>query len=228
MDQNTGFTRDNWWGGTTAIDYSFRRAPGFFDVVNYLGTDSAQTLNHNLGAVPELMIVKSRTSGGWVVYSAATGNTKSTFLSSDDAFGNSPTDWNNTTPTATQLTIGSNLSTSGHSFIAFLFATLSGISKVGSYTGTGNDIDVDCGFTAGARFVLVKRTDSTADWLYFDTLRGIVSGNESAFPMNDNTGGNGIFNVDYIDPLSTGFTITSSAPASLKASGGSYIFLAIA
>jgi peptide subunit release factor RF-3 len=33
--------------------------------------------------------------------------------------------------------------------------------------------DIDCGFTNGARFVLIKRTDAAGDWMYFDTLRGI-------------------------------------------------------
>ena len=37
---------------------------------------------------------------------------------------------------------------------------LDGISKVGSYTGNGADNrTIDCGFTSGARFVIIKRTD---------------------------------------------------------------------
>ena len=74
------------------------------------------------------------------------------------------------------LTRGVNQSTK--KYIAFLFSSLPGISKVGSYAGTGNDINVDCGFTAGARFVLIKRTDSTGDWYVLDSVRGIVSGND--------------------------------------------------
>jgi len=37
-----------------------------------------------------------------------------------------------------------------------------------------------------------------------------------------------VTNTDYIDPLTSGFTVTSSSPAALNASGGTYIFLAIA
>ena len=110
--------------------------------------------------------------------------------------------------------------------MAYLFASLSGISKVGNYTGTGNDINVDCGFSSGARFVLIKRTDSDADWFLFDTLRGIAVGNDPYLLLN--MAAIQVTNTDYIDPLNAGFTVTSSAPAALNTSGGTYIFLAIA
>ena len=115
---------------------------------------------------------------------------------------------------------------SGSNYIAYLFATLAGVSKVGSYTGTGSDLNVDCGFSAGARFILIKRTDSTGDWYVWDSVRGIVAGNDPYFLLNSSAAQ--VTNTDYIDPLSSGFTVTSSAPAALNASGGTYIFLAIA
>jgi len=120
--------------------------------------------------------------------------------------------------------IGANTSNNNH--IAYLFATVPGISKVGSYTGTGSNVDVNCGFTSGARFVLVKRTDSTGDWYVWDSARGIVAGNDPYVLLNSNAAQ--VTSTDYIDPLSSGFTITSSAPAALNASGGNYLFLAIA
>jgi hypothetical protein len=113
-----------------------------------------------------------------------------------------------------------------HTYISYLFATVAGVSKVGSYTGTGADLNVDCGFSAGARFILIKRTDSTGDWYVYDSERGIVAGNDPYFLLNSNAAQ--VTNTDYIDPLSSGFTVTSSAPAALNASGGTYIFLAIA
>ena len=124
------------------------------------------------------------------------------------------------------LSNGTQLNQSGYPYVGYLFATLDGISKVGSYTGTGSNINVDCGFTAGARFVLIKRTDSTGDWYVWDTLRGIVSGNDPYKLLNSNAAQ--VTNTDYIDPLNAGFTVTSSAPAALNTSGGTYLFLAIA
>ena len=116
---------------------------------------------------------------------------------------------------------------SGRTYIAYLFATLSDISKVGTYSGyTSNAVNVNCGFTAGARFILIKRTDADADWYVWDTTRGIVSGDDPYFLMNDSAAQ--VTNTDYIDPLTTGFTVTASAPAALNATGGTYLFLAIA
>ncbi|MDB4416865.1 hypothetical protein N9277_01220, partial [bacterium] len=114
----------------------------------------------------------------------------------------------------------------GDTYIAYLFATLAGVSKVGSYTGTGSNVDVDCGFSAGARFILIKRTDSTGDWYVWDSVRGIVAGNDPYLLLNSTSAE--VTSTDYIDPLASGFTVTSSAPAALNASGGNYIFLAIA
>jgi hypothetical protein len=210
----------------------FRRAPGFFDVVTYTGTGSVATVNHNLGAVPELMIIKGRDiTQHWAVYNGdLPGSGKFLSLNNNwDGTNTNSTFWNGTDPTATNFTLGASnnyVNGTASNYIAYLFATVPGISKVGTYTGTGSDVDVDCGFSAGARFVMVKRTDSTGDWYVWDTARGIVAGNEPYVLIN--TYSTDVTGTDYIDPLSSGFTITSGAPAALNASGGSYLFLAIA
>jgi hypothetical protein len=142
----------------------------------------ARTVPHNLGVAPELMIVKSRSDErAWRVYTSFVGNTGSLRLNSDATADSGNTGyWNNTTPTDASFTLGidNDTNSSGQTYIAYLFATLAGVSKVGSYTGTGTTLNVDCGFTAGARFVLIKRTDSTGDWYVWDTARGIVSGDD--------------------------------------------------
>jgi hypothetical protein len=215
--------------GTDFVNHCFKRATGFFDVVAYTGTGVARTVTHNLGVVPELMIVKNRNSAfyGWSVYHSATGNTKRLEIDTTSS-ANSVISWNNTTPTETVFTLGdeNGVNRSAYTYISYLFATLAGVSKVGSYTGTGADLNVDCGFSAGARFILIKRTDSTGDWYVWDSARGIVAGNDPYLLLN--TTAAEVTSTDYIDPLSSGFTVTSSAPAALNASGGTYIFLAIA
>lgn len=206
--------------------WQFTRKPKVFDVATYTGTGSNRTVNHNLGVTPELMIVKRRdSSGAWRVYSSVTGTNKYLSLSSNSETAITNTRWNNTAPTSTVFTVGtaSDVNASGGTYFNFLFATLAGVSKVGSYTGTGNDINVDCGFTAGARFVMVKRTNSSGDWFVFRTIN---SGNDSYLIVNSEA--NPVNDQDYIDPLNAGFTITSSAPADLNTSGGTYLFLAIA
>jgi hypothetical protein len=214
--------------GFNYIAWNFRRAPGFFDVVCYTGTGVARTINHNLAAVPELMIVKCRSAAiGWLVYSSALGNTGGVRLDLTNANIGPVTWWNSTTPTSSVFSLGSSTgNNSGETFVAYLFATLAGVSKVGSYTGAGTTKQIDCGFTGGARFVLIKRTDSTGDWYVWDSARGIVAGNDPYLLLNSTAAE--VTSTDYIDSYSAGFEISSTAPAAINANGGTFIFLAIA
>ena len=233
------------WSNSSGVDtnlfaYMFKRAPGFMDVVAYKGTGSARTLNHNLGAVPELVIIKNRENGsyGWSVYASHLSSPRDKAMYLNDTMAaqtnNAGTFWGNTDFTSTQISLGSyaNTNHNGIDMIAYLFASLDGISKIGTYSGTGSDINVDCGFTAGARFVIIKRTDTEISgstgthWYVWDTTNGIVSGNDPYWKVSDAVAS--VTNTDYIDPLNAGFTVTSSAPAALNTSGGTYLFFAIA
>jgi hypothetical protein len=214
--------------GETSIGYQFRRAPGFFDVVCDTGTGSAHTITHNLGVVPELMIRKKRSAAdAWIVY-ANNDNTDYLVLNTTAATVDDITMWNDTSPTSSVFTVGTNDDVNGNTatFVTYLFATLAGVSKVGSYTGTGTTLQIDCGFTGGARFVLIKRTDSTGDWYVYDTARGIVSGNDSYLLLNSTAAE--VTNTDYVDTYSAGFELSSTAPAALNANGGTFIFFAVA
>lgn len=215
---------------TDYISYNFARRPGFFDVVCYTGTGTAgQTFAHNLTVVPELMIVKSRSfSSNWQVYSAATTATQYLELNTTSSATTVSTRWNNTAPTSSVFTVGTSggVNNNGSTYVSYLFASCPGVSKVGSYTGTGSTQTINCGFTGGARFVLIKRTDSTGDWYVWDTARGIVSGNDPYLLLNSTAAE--VTSTDYIDPVSSGFEISSTAPAAINANGGSFIFMAIA
>jgi len=214
----------------TFINYLFRRAPGFFDVVCYTGTGSAgATYSHNLNSIPELMIFKSRTpSQPWTVYSNLTGNTKIIDLSTTAAAVTNTTAWNSTSPTSSIFTVGSSGFTNGggSTYIAYLFATLAGVSKAGSYTGTAAALTVNCGFTTGARFVLIKRTDSTGDWYVWDSARGITAGNDPYWRLNALAAE--VTTTDWVDTAASGFELSNSAGNLANVVGGTYIFLAIA
>ena len=223
FDDMTGTGLTGW--GTSFIHYNWKRAPKYMDVVAYEGTGSVRTVSHNLGVAPEMMWIKRRDSTGtWCVYhtglDASSPEDYFLYLDTQTPFNNANM-FNDTAPTSSVFTVNnnSNSNTSGGEYIAYLFATLAGISKVGSVTHSGTT-NVDCGFTSGARFVLLKRTDATGDWYVWDSERGIVSGNDPYLLLN--TTGAEVTNTDYIDPLSSGFTITSSLTA------GDYIFYAIA
>ena len=107
-----------------------------------------------------------------------------------------------------------------------LFATLAGISKVGSYTGNGGTQNIECGFAAGARFVLIKRTDSTGDWYVWDTARGIVTGNDGRISLNSATAE--VTTDDSVDPYSPGFTVNQLAATNINVTSATYIYLAVA
>jgi len=224
---NTVFS-DGWLNNTSNIYWMFRRAPSFFDEVCYTGTGTATTVAHNLGVVPELMIVKSRSAAGnqWAVYAAPSGNTNVIYLNKTDATSSNQYVWNNTTPTSTVFTvsIAGAVNTSAATYVAYLFATCAGVSKVGSYTGNGSTQTINCGFTGGARFVLIKRTDSTGDWYVWDTARGMVAGTDPNLQLNTT---NAETNTNSIYTTTGGFQIVSTA-AGINASGGTYIYLAIA
>ena len=231
-DYMNGFHENATTADSNIYSWMFRRAPGFFDVVAYDGTGSAGlNITHNLGVKPDLYMIKRRNStGGWNVYAniASMGATKYMNLNNSNAVADNVNRWNDTEPTATQFTLGdlSDVNSSSGTYVAYLFATLDGISKVGSYTFSGSDVDVDCGFTNGARFVLIKGLDSGKDWSLFDTTRGIVSGNDPKLSLNNadphDTGG------DWIDPINSGFRVLASAGNDVSDSGVEYLFLAIA
>tara|TARA_R110002153_G_scaffold234572_3_gene387952 strand:- start:23 stop:1969 length:1947 start_codon:yes stop_codon:yes gene_type:complete len=218
--------------GGTYINYSFTRATGFMDVVAFDGnTAGTYPHTHNLTVVPELIILKARgTTGSWEtgVDFTATG-WRHLYLNETNAGASETTyatnDWHSAQPTATTFSTGG---IGANTHIAYLFATLAGVSKVGSYTGTGADLNVDCGFSAGARFVMIKRTDAAASWYVWDTVRGITAGLNPLLQINDNAAEWTPPTLSIIEPLSSGFIVTSDAGVNINASGGTYIFLAIA
>jgi hypothetical protein len=174
-DNMTSFKAISTGDYSNNINWLFRRAPGFFDIVCYTGTGAARAINHNLGAIPELMIVKSRGSGYWQIYNSISGYSKVMMF---DSFGeqNASDIWGGSAPSNTVFNLGysaGNVNILSNTYFAYLFATLPGISKVGSYTGSASGtVVVPCGFSGSARFVLIKRTDSTGDWIVVDSTRG--------------------------------------------------------
>jgi hypothetical protein len=213
---------------STWISWMWKRAPGYFDVVAYEGNGTnPHNISHNLSVAPEMMWVKRRdSSGNWEVY-YDTGNPGTNNglgllrLNSTGTDLNGTFVWGNTHPTDSVFTVGSNgTNRSGADFIAYLFASAPGVSKVGSFSHTyGGTTNVDCGFTSGARFVLWKRTDGTRHWELFDTTRGIVAGNDAYLRLSDSSAQT---SGDYIDPYSAGFSVGSSLGT------GEFIFYAIA
>ena len=235
FDYQSGLRLDSWPIAST-IWYNFKRAPSFFDEVCYTGTGTNQFLNHNLGVRPDLYIVKRRNfAANWVVTVNASIPDTVGILNSTNAFGGSA--YNNgylVNGTVPASNFGAGFGSvdndaanrAGNSYVAYLFATCAGVSKVGSYTGNGSTQTIDCGFTGGARFVLIKRTDATGDWYVYDTARGMTTLTDPYLFLNSTAAETAT--LGSVTTVSTGFALNSSVLAAINVSGGSYIFFAVA
>jgi hypothetical protein len=238
--------QDGWFpsvGDPTMHSWMWRRAPGFFDVVAYKGT--ADSIPHNLDVPPEMVWFKERSGSNgaknWTVFctyvppDAGSNSGKVLNLNTDGAaFTDSP--WTSDYAqqfTATEMNIryGASETNAGTMpYIAYLFASVPGICDIGSFTGNGGALNIDCGFTNGARFVLIKRTDEAGDWMYFDTVRGINATGSSPHLVLNNTEAEVTFG-GRLNSLNAGFKVssfTNPPEQNTNASGGSYIYMAIA
>jgi len=227
MDGVYSTTSFNW---SPRIFYALRRASGFFDVVAYTGDGTnPRTLNHNLGVAPEMVWVKARTSTGftdnWTVWHTFTSSgCQRNYLNTDaakyDVVFSDTGQPIRAEPTATALTLGSNAGSnkSAVTYITYLFASVPGICDIGSFTDTGSEADIDCGFSNGARFVLIKPTDSSGSWSLFDTVRGISNSSSPRLALNKTDAQQG---GTAIKPYSGGFRAALGTTIT-------YIYMAIA
>jgi len=199
----------------------WRRARGYFDIVPYTGTGNARTVTHNLSVAPEMMWIKNRTDDEtWIVYTTGVGNAAYLVLSGSGAKISEANIFQSTDPTASVFSVGADISVSSKNYIAYLFATVANVSKVGSFTQSGAT-NVDCGFTGDTpSFLLLKRTDDGDNWRVYDAARGLVAGNDKVLNINRNVAQSDDSNL--INPNSGGFATTSTL------TNGDYIFYAIA
>jgi hypothetical protein len=229
-----GVTGD-WNSGVSRIAECIRRAPGFFDVVCYTGNGtSGRALNHNLGVTPEMLIVKSRFIDGvneraFAMRGTGLINNETCFMNSTAAQTNSFDVWGGgAIGTSSLFYVGADAAsnTSGGTYVAYLFASCPGVSFVGNYTGTGATQVVNCGFTGGARFVLVKSLNASGAWYVWDSARGIVAGNDPYLLLNSTAAE--VTNTDWVDTAATGFELSNAGGNLANSSGVTYIFWAIA
>ena len=228
FDFMNGWLNSTGWDSTYQ-SWMWKRHAGF-DVVTYTGNKVAGLqIPHSLNAVPEMMWVKNRgSSENWAVYHKGLNggtNPEQYFinLNEDDAeYGSHNNMWNSTAPTSTHFTLGSwdEMNANNGNHIAMLFASVDGISKVGSYSGSSSTVTVTTGFQP--RFVMFKRINTTGSWFVLDTTRGWGSGNDKYIPLNGN---NAQADYDFGAPTSTGFTMNSGDNESNNA-GNTYIYYA--
>ena len=219
INTNTAtFAAYQWLGqnGTTSIGASGSRiastvsvsTAGNFSIVSWSGSGSNATVGHGLSVAPSLVFYKNRsTTDNWVVYCNHLSSDDHFLLIDDVAESNSSgsTMFNSTAPNTSVLSVGSNNATnkSGDNMIAYCFASIAGVCKVGVYEGNSNANGpyVALGFTPAT--IIWKNIDSTAQWPIVDNnTNSTNSGNPFVNWMlvdsNGTQGGSGSFDVDYL------------------------------
>lgn len=228
---------------TNTVQYALKRAPGFFDVVCYTGDGlSTRVVDHSLTVTPEVIFIKPLSgAGAWLCAFRSSGTDYYTPVSGSPGtpFGLNTANGgglvglgsqiNATTFRTSTMALSSGITgvnENGVRYVAYLFASLPGISKVGTYTGNGTSRTINCGFSTGARFVLIKRAGSTGDWYVWDTARGISSGNDPHLSLNGTAAE--VSTDDSVDPDGSGFVVNQVAATNINVSAATFLYLAIA
>ena len=200
-----------------------------FSIVSYTGTGSNATVGHGLGAVPSMIITKARTPSGrsWGVYHASLGNTKNLYLDGNDAVSTGGTFWNSTTPTSSVFSVGTAGDSNGSTYtlIAYCFAEKKGYSKFGSYTGNDNadGTFIYTGFAPA--WVMIKRTNSTNDWLILDRKRNTINPSDERLLANSSNAASTANTM--VDFLSNGFKPRSTY-GGINGASDNFIYMAFA
>jgi len=196
-----------------------------FSIVTWTYSGSG-TIGHGLGAVPQMIIQKDRTSGtyNWDVYHVSLGNTKRAILNSS-AVPDVENVWNNTTPTSLVFSIGSSWYTNGDNVVSYCFAPIAGFSAFGSYTGNGSATGpfIYTGFQP--KWLLIKATNITNYWFVFDSARNTY--NSVNYLLDPNDPRAEISGALFFNFLSNGFQVTGTDGGE-NGSGNTYIYAAFA
>jgi hypothetical protein len=227
----TANTSPNINADTTAsnhVAYGFRRRGHVFDSQFYGGNATAgRPVYHKLGVVPELIIIKALNSAqNWLVWHKdLTSISYQIYLDTSGGEQGPYGDLNNVNPTSTQFEVGSGslVNGSGIAYMCMVFATLAGVSKVGTYTGNGSSQVVNCGFSSAARFIMIKGV-SSGQWYVFDSARGILSGIDPTLTTSSTAAESNT--ADTVATHSTGFVVGQNGVTNLSVNGAKYIYLA--
>ena len=200
-----------------------------FSIVTYTGTGANATVGHGLGVAPQMIIHKCRGTAAtnWPVYHVGIGNTAVTYLNSTIATSTTSAWLNNTSPTSTVWTIGTDgdINGSTRTYVAYCFAPVAGYSAFGSYVGNAaaDGPFIYTGFRP--EYVLIKASTSTGDWIIEDAVRSPY--NVSTNYLVANTTGTETTG-QLIDFLSNGFKIRVAVSSAINGSGTTYIYAAFA
>lgn len=200
-----------------------------FSIMKYNGNqNSGNTVGHGLNQAPEIVICKAidevtNWSVNGSVGSLAYGVNKLVLQSASGVSGdtNEVIDVNSTT-----ITLGSSTATNNQgNMVAYAFHSVPGFSKIGTYSANGNDgPKIVTGFQPA--WVMVKRMDSTEEWMIIDTTRDETNdGSEHRLFANTDSGWS---DAAAMDIHSNGFKMTRTGEGTGNVTGGTYLYIAFA
>ena len=161
---------------TNGYDYAawqWKQSPtAGFNIVSYTGDGTNnRAISHNLGVTPEFIIVKDRTLGyNWDIYHKDLGISATLIFT--DAGTRNVSAFGSTAPTSSNFfTQNSYTNSSSSRMIAYLWASVPGFSRIGSFTGNSSTDGpfIYCGFRP--RFIITKNLTNGAFWVIHDTAR---------------------------------------------------------
>lgn len=224
---NSGSSGSDW------LSWQWKRHAGM-DVMTYRGNGTAgRQIRHNLNKVPEMIWTKKRDdTEDWIVYHKdLNGGTNPAnwylTLNLTDEEKEQGIYWNNTVPTSVAVTIGSSnrVNNNNSKYLSMLFASVEGVSKVGSFTGSSSDVTITTGFQP--RFVIIKSTSHTYPWMVLDSVRGWGTSDDSGddpYLRLNQTDAQVNFNNGY--RTSTGFVVDAGSAFVNNGSSSTYIYYA--
>jgi len=201
-----------------------------FSIVLYTASGSnGSTVGHGLGVKPDVIITKRRNNtSNWGVYHSSIGANKSLFLNTTHAPIDNTTYYNDTEPTSTVFTLGgSNESNgaNGDTYVAYCFSEVDGFSRFSKYKGNNNSNGTFVSTNFSVAWLMIKRIDSTRDWVIYDVKRGSVNTIKNFLESNTNNSEQTNTN-NSVDFLSNGFKFRDTSGDMNGA--GEYVFLAFA
>ena len=203
-----------------------------FDIVTFTNPSSgSSSFAHSLGVKPSMIIVKARSNtSNWTCTHKSLGTNmadKWINLESTAAVQTSSNIWGGE-PTSSVFYCGTGIQVASATMVAYLFAEVAGYSKFGSYTGNGSSDGpfVYLGFRA--KYILIKRTDSSPfDWYVWDSVRNTY--NLTNALLQPDSSAAEVVGTDYVlDILANGFKVRNNTAAGLNPSGGTMIYAAFA
>ena len=202
-----------------------------FNICTYSGSGSQSSFGHSLGAKPHWIIIKNRDQADdWFVWVNGLNNNVGLDLNTTTALQTTNGFMGNEAPTSVVVGLGDGHSTnaSSENYVAYLWTSIKGFSKFGSYTGNGSTFGprVHTGFRPA--FLLIKETANANEWRLFDHRRSPFNGVDIHFEADTNgaeTDGNGTSNG--YDFLADGFKVRTSNAGNNR-NNGNYAYIAFA